>query len=84
MQCLEDGKYLLMKKNYYSFKKKTNNVSTDLTTESVHPRNSPFGAFETFCAFHQYKKKLSVILNFRKQHLTGHVQRSNFTIWRKW
>ena len=29
-------------------------------------------------------KNLSVILNFRKQCLTGHVQRSNFTMWSKW
>ena len=49
------------KKNY-SFKKKTQNVSTDLTTESVHLRNSPFGAFQTSCAFQQYKKS---ICNFK-------------------
>ena len=68
------------KKNY-SFKKENQNVSTDLTTESVHPRNSPFASFQTSCAFQQYKKFVN--LNFRKQCLTGHVQRSSFTMWSK-
>ena len=35
MQSLEDGKYFLMKNFFYSFKKKKQNVSTDLTTESA-------------------------------------------------
>ena len=38
--------------------KKKQNVSTDLTTESVHPRNGSFGAVQTFCAFQQYKKTI--------------------------
>ena len=29
-------------------------------------------------------KKLSAILNFRKQYLSGHVQRSTLTMWSKW
>ena len=49
-------------KKIYSFKKKTQNVSTDLTAESVHLRNIPFGAFQTSCAFQQYKKS---ICNFK-------------------
>ena len=57
MQSLEDRKYLLMKKNCYSFKKK-NPKFFDLTTESVHPLNSSFAAFQTFCAFRQYKKTI--------------------------
>ena len=40
------------------YEKNKQNVSTDLTTELVHPRNSPFGAFQTFCAFQQYKKSI--------------------------
>ena len=48
-----------MKKNCYGFmKKKQQNISTDLTAESVHPRNSSFGAVRTFCAFQQYKKTI--------------------------
>ena len=42
--------------------KKNANVSTNLTTESVHSLNSSFGVFQTFSIFEQYKKDLSVIL----------------------
>ena len=47
-----------MKKNCYSFKKETQIFSTELTIESVHPHNSPFGSFQTFFAFQQYKKSI--------------------------
>ena len=43
-------------------KKKNANVSTNLTTESVHSLNSSFGVFQTCSIFEQYKKDLSVIL----------------------
>ena len=53
--------FALEKKNY-NFKKKKQNVSTDLTAESVHPPNNPFTSFQTSCAFQQYKKS---ICNFK-------------------
>ena len=56
MQSLEDEKYLLIKKSCYSFQKKSQNVSTDLTTESVHP----LGAFQTFSVFTEYNKAICV------------------------
>ena len=55
-----------MKKKFIVLRKKKQNVSTDLTTESVHLRDSPFGAFQTSCAFQQYKKS---IWNFKFQEI---------------
>ena len=62
-----------------SRKKKIQSFSTDLTAESVHFLNSSFGAFQTFS-----NTKISLILNFRTQCLTGHTQRSTYTIRSKW
>ena len=39
-------------------RKKIQNISTDLTTESVHLLNSSFGPFQTFSAFQQYKTSI--------------------------
>ena len=84
MQSLEDGKYnLLMRKNYYySFKKKTGMFQL---TWPQSQYISSFGTFQTFSVFQQYKKEnISVIINFRKQCLTEHVQRLPFTMGSKW
>ena len=81
---MEDGRYLLMKKIIVIvLRKKTWNVSTNLNTESVHPLNSSFDAFQNFSDFQQYKKNLSVVLIFAKRCLMGYVQRSTFTTWSK-
>ena len=58
----ERRKIFAHEKKNYSFKKENQNVSTDLITESAHPRNSPFASFQTSCAFQQYKKFVNLNL----------------------
>ena len=83
MQSLEDGKYLLMKKNYcyIVLRKKTGCFPQLDHRVSALAIMVPF-TLSVF--FSNTKKNLSVILNFRKLCLTGHVQRFPFTMGSKW